>query len=145
MSTSERFMHVLAQSVQSSGSWREAISRVQVDTSCPYVPFGFVRIWRSPLRGEEAADTFWAHALGADESLELLPATVKELETSRLQGILSAVCSDFARVDAPPLVIPVSQVMECFAVEAACNGCCGQVLLLLSPGEAMYVHWHRES
>ena len=115
------------------------------NTSCSHVPFGFVRIWRAALQGEEAADRFWADALGADESLDLLPATVKELEASRLQGILSALCSDLARVESPAVVMPVPQVMERFAVEAACNGCCGQVLLLHSSNEAMYVHWHRES
>jgi hypothetical protein len=123
----------------------DGLSKTEFDTSCPHVPLGFVRVWRMRLPPDETPDQFWSYCLVSDEHLNVLSASVKELDSSRLRALFETIQSDLARVGEVCIFAWLSEVKECLTVDAACDCCCGKVLLVRCHQEAIYAHWHRES
>lgn len=123
----------------------DGADKQEVDTSCPWVPFGFVHVVRKPLKREEDARDFWAACIGGDELVDPLPATLVRLGMDRLTSILHVIHQDAVRVGEDMKLAAVGEWAECFRLSGGCSCCCGTVLLLRSSSEGAYVHWHRES
>lgn len=123
----------------------DGADKQEIDTSCPWVPFGFVHVVRKPLRREEDARDFWASCIGADELIDPLPATLMRCGLDRLTSILHVIQQDTMRVGEEVKLDAAGEWSECFLLNGGCRGCCGAVLLLRSSSEGAYVHWHRES
>lgn len=123
----------------------EGADKQEIDTSCAWVPFGFVHLVKKTLRREDDARDFWASCIGGDEFVDPLPATLVRLGWDRLAPILHLVVSDAHRVGKDVKLAGSDEWSECFRLSGGCGCCCGAVLLLRSSTEALYVHWHRES
>ena len=121
------------------------IIQTEVDTSCPHVPFGFVRSIRLSLVAGQEPDQFWSYAISTDELLDPLSAEIQTLDLSKLGSVVATIHKDLARVGSEQDVEVSMSPAECFSVEKACQHCSGRVLLLRYANEANYVHWHRES
>jgi len=123
----------------------EGADKQEIDTSCAWVPFGFVHLVKKTLRREEDARDFWASCIGGDELVDPLPATLVRLGANRLTSILHVMRQDTLRVGEEVSLEDAVEWSESFRLNGACSYCCGAVLLLRSRSEAAYVHWHRES
>lgn len=123
----------------------DGADKQEIDTSCAWVPFGFVHLVKKPLRREEDARDFWASCIGVDELIDPLPATLIRLGMDRLTSIVHVIQQDAMRVGEEVRLVAAGNWSECFQLSGACSGCCGLVLLLRSSTEVAYVHWHRES
>jgi len=123
----------------------DGADKQEIDISCPWVPFGFVRLVKKTLRHKEDARDFWASCIGGDELVDPLPATLVRLGMDRLTSILHVIQQDTLRVGEDVRLIIAGEWSECFRLNGGCSCCCGLVLLLGSSSKAAYVHWHRES
>lgn len=123
----------------------DGADKQEIDTSCAWVPFGFVHLVKKTLRREEDARDFWASCIGADELIDPLPATLIRLEMDRLTSILHVIQQDTMRVGEEVRLVAAGEWFECFQLNGGCSCCFGLVLLFRSSSEAAYVHWHRES
>lgn len=123
----------------------DGADKQEIDTSCAWVPFGFVHLVKKTLRREEDARDFWAACIGGDELIDPLPATLVRLGVDRLTSILHVVQQDMQRVGEEVRLYAADEWFECFRVDGGCSCCCGLVLLLRSSSQAAYIHWHRES
>ncbi|GEM_PF-5736349 len=147
MNSDQRFKRILH--AESAGPVRQAAGRWltwEVNTSCPHVPIGLVRVVRTETPAlEESPEVFWSRCLGNDNMLDLQSARIRPLEVNILNEILLQVLEDLARVHATESFAFPEALEERLEVDNACSSCSGCVLLLRSPKELMYVHWHRES
>jgi hypothetical protein len=125
----------------------EQCASVEFDTSCPHVPFGFVKVVRARLNNSETPDRFWASCIASDQQIDCVVATIEEFQPPRLASLTKVLREDLARVDVRETVdLPaLEQIQECFALENGCKYCGGKILLIKTKIEAFYVHWHRES
>jgi len=123
----------------------DGADKQEIDTSCPWVPFGFVHLVRKNLRRQEDARNFWASCIGGDKLVDPLPATLVRLGVDRLASILHVIQQDTLRVGEEFKLDAASEWSECFRLNGGCSCCCGAVLMLRSSSEAAYVHWHWES
>lgn len=117
----------------------------EVDTSCPHVPFGFVLVRRLAMPAADSPDDFWSYCLATDQNIDVLPASIQSLDSTRLNGVSSVVDGDLARVGNRMDLRWLFDPVECFVVSGGCSSCGGQVLLVRTAEEAAYLHWHRES
>lgn len=123
----------------------DGADKQEIDTSCAWVPFGFVHLVKKTLRREDDARDFWAACIGDDELVDPLPATLVRLGVDRLTSILHVIQQDTLRVGEEVRLAADGEWSVCFRLNGGCSCCCGLVLLLRSSSEAAYVHWHRES
>lgn len=117
----------------------------EVDTSCPWVPFGFIRmIKRSWNNGEDPRD-FWAACIGKDEMLDLLSANIIPTDFHQLKSIFQLMVQDTRRVGESMILPNIEEGVECLRLTNGCSCCFGAVLLMRFFSEIFYIHWHRES
>jgi hypothetical protein len=117
----------------------------EFDTSCPYVPFGFVRTISVPKNKIDSEEEFWGQCLSTDENLDLLTAEIVELDGKRVADIVNVIAADISRVGKSHEMKSFDPKDICLSVENSCKYCCGSVLLGSTSEEFIYVHWHRES
>jgi len=141
MSATHRTDQILLHAAEppSAGSHRVA-SRVEVDTGS-----GYVHVLQNTVASKHELDTFWASCLSADQSIEPVRAQIEAADPARLQGILESITRDLAGVASVATINLLMPVDECFHVINGCEHCFGHVLLLSSRGNAVFIHWHRES
>lgn len=123
----------------------DGADKQEIDTSCPWVPFGFVHLVRKNLRRQEDARDFWAACISRDELVDPLSATIVRFGVDRLASILDVIRHDTVRVGEGVKLAAADEWSECFRLSGGCSCCCGAVLLLRSSSDGAYVHWHRES
>jgi len=147
MITISRTDQLLINANSSEATDFEQYPSIEFDTSCPHVPFGFVRVVRANLNNCETADKFWASCIAADKQIDCVVATIEEFQLARLASVIKVLRDDLARVNIKEIVdFPaLEKIQECFSLEKGCKYCCGRILLIKTKDEAIYVHWHRES
>ncbi len=118
---------------------------IEIDTSCSYVPFGFVYITRVKLGPQVTPDAFWSSCIAADSLIDTLTARIEPGTSGPLENILEVIRSDLTRVSGLERANFPTDVVECFTLIDGCRYCCGRVLLLQSQRDCYYIHWHRES
>jgi len=117
----------------------------EIDTSCPWVPFGLVRQIRKSLTHDEDARDFWAACIGDDELVDPLRARLTRLEPHRLVSILEVIMRDLQRVKKSMSLAAAGEWTDVFQLSNGCDCCSGAILLMQSSSDAAYLHWHRES
>lgn len=147
MDTEDRFSELLLRALTpSDGARPKRMEDRSVDTSCPHVPFGFVRTMSMQLAAGHEPDEFWAYAVSQDDFVDPLTATIQSLDVSRLKAVFTTIRKDLERVGGQEAVAEFGESpVQALAVERGCQHCCGQVLLMRYTDTANYVHWHRES
>lgn len=142
----ERYNRILIQACDLIGKQSSYDFQInEIDTSCPYVPFGYVTVIQMPVGNESYPDEFWAACLAVDGNIELMKAVIRPLESNNVSSMLSVICEDISRVSPSTKIGLPGNIKEGFVVVDACNYCCGGILLLESDDTAFYIHWHRES
>lgn len=147
MSTEDRLAEILLKAMAplEEERFRQAEQR-EIDTSCPHVPFGFVRTGTLSLSVGQQPDEFWAYAISVDQFLDPLSAKIEALSSSRLEPIFATIRLDLARIGETDMFAGCPTLpVEVFSVERACQHCSGQVMLMRYSDKATYLHWHRES
>ncbi|HVK93246.1 MAG TPA: hypothetical protein VM571_00800 [Noviherbaspirillum sp.] len=120
-------------------------STEEFDTSCPYVPFGFVRIAQERLDKVVESEKFWGACLAADSCIDLLPATIRLVQEKVVRDVFRLVEQDLERVNLKKKITFPLEGSDWLEVESACKHCGGHVLLARSSTDVFYLHWHRES
>lgn len=123
----------------------DGADKQEIDTSCAWVPFGFVHLIKKPLRREEDARDFWPACIGSDELVDPLSSTLDRLSVERLTSILRVITQDALRVGEKVNLEGAVEWLESYRLNGGCSWCCGVVFLVRSPSKAAYLHWHRES
>lgn len=108
----------------------DGADKQEIDTSCAWVPFGFVHLIKKTLRREEDARDFWAACIRRDELVDPLAATLVRLGVGRLTSILHEIQKDTLRVGDEVRLVAAGEWSECFRLNGGCGDCCGAVLLL---------------
>jgi hypothetical protein len=119
--------------------------QLDIDTSCPHVPFGFIRVSQAKVSSSDEADLFWANCVSGDQFVDLAGASVEEKSTFSILSIVDVAKTDISRVGADQTIEFPKNIDECFIVENGCDYCCGRILLIKAESHAFYIHWHRES
>ncbi len=117
---------------------------VEIDTSCSYVPFGYVRMEKVRLTSQQLPDAFWASRLATDNTIESFSTNIEVTNLSQLNDVFDVIREDLIRVGKAKEIDLPNKIDECFDVYG-CHACCGRVLLIRSDQDAFYLHWHRES
>jgi hypothetical protein len=145
MRTTERFDQILLHSSSTEEiSHLEHCEKLEVDTSCAHVPIGFVALARS-VDANARPDEFWSSCIATDKFIDPVAAKIEALSSASVEEIFQCIRQDLARVIKAETVSFPSKIEECFALLDGCASCCGQVLLIKTNQEVIYVHWHRES
>ena len=121
------------------------LPQLDVDTSCPHVPFGFVRVFQTQILSPNEADLFWAGCVSSDQLVDLAGATIEVISTSSIRSIIDVAEADISRTLTNQIIEIPNNIDECFTIENDCDSCCGRVLLIKAGNHAFYIHWHRES
>lgn len=119
--------------------------QLDIDTSCPHIPFGFIRVSQEKVSSSDEADLFWANCISGDQHVDLVGVSVEEKSTSLVSSIVDIAKTDISRVGADQTIELPKNIDECFIVESGCDYCCGRILLIKAENHAFYIHWHRES
>lgn len=117
----------------------------EVDTSCPWVPFGFVRMIKRIWSIDEDPRDFWAACIGKDEMLDLLAANLVAMDFHQLKSVFQVMVQDVRRVGESMTYPNIEDGAECWRLTNGCSCCFGAILLMRFYSEIFYIHWHRES
>lgn len=121
------------------------LQSVEIDTSCPYVPFGRIEFLVHSLAENGNPDLFWSWCISRDGLIDFGAGRIEAIEHTKLPSIFDTIRSDLDRVNVSLELPNAAQILECFAVYDGCPHCVGCILMLRSASRAYYLHWHRES
>ena len=119
--------------------------QLDIDTSCPFVPYGFVQVFQVKVSSPSEADAFWADCTAGDTNIDLAGASIEATSTSSILSALDVAKADIARVRATQNLEIPSNTDGGFTIENGCSSCCGRIMLFTAGNDAFYIHWHRES